>query len=333
MMETTLLKREKYVDVVAGIMIAWMILGHCIHFSHFGLSFYKYLSFFMPWFFYKSGMFFTPRQRTALMKKDANKLLRTLAVYAFFGWVVWCACGLMDGSLSIKRCFILPVNSFLIKGSFMGNNALWFLLSLFIVRQFSNILLGKLTPPILSVICFLFAFTLYALGWYRFSWWFGNIFSGMCFFLMGYWLKGKDNKCLFVLSTVFYGFVVLANSVGWIEDFPRLYMHANKMISGSYLLFYPMSLAGIIMINGIFKYLCKFIKFRILDYIGVNAMNFYVTHWILFVFVIFVVKKFFNIDSPALIFTILLGASILLLPIINEILNTLKAKKAFQNIL
>lgn len=88
MMETTLLKREKYVDVVAGIMIAWMILGHCIHFSHFGLSFYKYLSFFMPWFFYKSGMFFTPRQRTALMKKDANKLLRTLAVYAFFGWVV-----------------------------------------------------------------------------------------------------------------------------------------------------------------------------------------------------------------------------------------------------
>lgn len=105
------------------------------------------------------------------------------------------------------------------------------------------------------------------------------------------------------------------------------------MICGSYLLFYPTALAGIIMTNGIFKYLCKFVEFRILEYIGVNAMNFYVTHWILFVFVIFIAKHFFNIDSPVIIFTILLGASILLLPIISEILNALKAKKIFQNIL
>ena len=88
-----------------------------------------------------------------------------------------------------------------------------------------------------------------------------------------------------------------------------------------------MSLAGIIMINGIFRYLCKFIRFRILEYIGVNALNFYVTHWILFVFVLFVAKNFFNIDSPTILFIILLGTSILLLPIISEILNVLKVKK------
>ena len=158
-MET--IKREKYVDVVAGIMISWMILGHCIHFSHFGLSLYKYGSFFMPWFFYKSGMFFMPRQRTDLMKKDANKLLRTLVVYFFIGWVVWCACGIIDGSLSFKGCIILPIQSFLIKGSFKGNGALWFLLSIFIVRQFSNIILGKLTPP--HYICNMFFVCLYTL--------------------------------------------------------------------------------------------------------------------------------------------------------------------------
>ena len=151
---------------------------------------------------------------------------------------------------------------------------------------------------------------------------------------MGYWLKGKDNTILLVLSIAFYSFIVLANDAGWIRDFPYLNMHANRITNRtSYLLFYPTALAGIIMINGIFRLLCKYVRFRILEYIGVNSMNLYVTHWILFVFVVFAAKQFLNIDSPVMLFFILLGASILLLPIINEILNILKANKSFKNIL
>ena len=334
MTETILLKREKYVDVVAGFFIALMIYQHCIHFSHFHepVSYYL-IGFFMPFFFYKSGMFFTPKQQSTLMKKDANKLLRSFVVYSFIGWVVWCACGLINESLLVKDCIVRPIRSFFHHGSVVGNEALWFLLTLFIVRQCANVMLKKMPPLVLSAICFLPAFTLYVLGWYRYSWWFGNIFSGMCFFGLGYWLKGKNNTILIMLSIVFLSFVVFANSAGWIHGFPRLSMHQNKMLCGNYLLFYPTALAGIIVINGIFRYLCKFIRFRMLEYIGVNAMNFYVTHWILFVFVVFVVKKFFIIDSPVIIYVILLGASILILPIINESLNTLKTKKIFQNIL
>ena len=324
---TNLLKREKYIDVVAGFMIALMIYQHCLYFSHFHEPVSYYLvGFIMPFFFYKSGMFFTPKQQSTLMKKDANKLLRSFVVYSFVGWVVWCACGLIGESLSIKDCIVRPIRLFFRHGDISGNEALWFLLSLFIVRQCANIMLKKTHPFVLSVICFLLAFTLYALGWYRYSWWFGNIFSGMCFFGLGYWLKGKNNTIVIMLSIVFLSFVVFANSVGWIQSFPRLSMHRNRMLCGSYLLFYPVALAGIIVINGIFRYLCKFIKFRILEYIGVNAMNFYVTHWILFVFVVFAAKQIFNIDSPVILYAILLGASILLLPIINEILNTFKTK-------
>ncbi len=52
-------KRIKYVDLSAGIMILWMMLGHCgIPGTHYGHYFHRLLFFFMPWFFYKSGYFF-----------------------------------------------------------------------------------------------------------------------------------------------------------------------------------------------------------------------------------------------------------------------------------
>lgn len=225
MMEAYIIKREKYIDVVAGFMIAVVIFHHCKHFSHFQCPFlYYFIGFTMPWFFYKSGMFFTPKQQSTLMKKDANKLLHSFFFYSFVGWVVWSACGLIDGSLMIKDCIIKPIKLFFHCGCFLGNRALWFLLSLFIVRECANIMLKKMPPTVLSAICFLLAFTLYAFGWYRYSWWFGNIFSGMCFFGFGYWLKGKNNTILIMLSIVFLSFVVFAISIGWIRCFPRLSM-------------------------------------------------------------------------------------------------------------
>ena len=142
-------ERLVYVDVVAGLMIGWMILGHCTFFSHYKLSFFKFLSFYMPWFFYKSGMFFSVKNQTVLLKKDASKLIRNFLVYSLIGWIVWCVCGLTDNSLTLRACIVLPVHQFLHHGSITANGALWFLLSLFAVRQFSNwILKTKITPPL-----------------------------------------------------------------------------------------------------------------------------------------------------------------------------------------
>lgn len=152
----------------------------------------------------------------------------------------------------------------------------------------------------------------------------------MCFFATGYWLKDKEKTLVFLLSLFFYGFVVVVYSVGWIHDFPYLYMHANIIANrSSYLLFFPTALAGIIVTNVIFRLLCEFMRFRVLEYIGKNSMNFYVTHWILFVFVTFVAKYFFSIESPVLLFTILLVVSITILPIIAMIPNLLKGKSRF----
>lgn len=106
-------KRLEYVDVVAGIMIIWMILGHCNYFSSFyQLPYRQFLSFYMPWFFYKSGMFFSTKGYAELLKKDANKYLRVFIVYSFIGWFIWSVCGLIGNTISLRESISSPIHTF-----------------------------------------------------------------------------------------------------------------------------------------------------------------------------------------------------------------------------
>ena len=60
------IRRQSNIDSVAGLLIIHMILGHCIQVTDCrDLTLYKWmqvLSFFMPWFFFKSGMFYKERK-------------------------------------------------------------------------------------------------------------------------------------------------------------------------------------------------------------------------------------------------------------------------------
>lgn len=308
-----------------------MILGHCSFFTGFGyISLHSIFGFFMPWFFYKSGLFFSIGGCKKLLKKDANKLLRSFVIYSLIGWMVWGICGLVDGSLDIKSCIMLPLKSFLRNGCINGNGALWFLISLFIVRQLFNILISnKLSPSYLSLVCFGVAYVLYAIGWYNHSWWIGNIFSGLCFFSLGYWLNNKITPKVFIISALVFGGILVAYFLKWIE-IPFLYMHANKMNSGNYILFYPFALAGIITINRLFEILTfkTKLKYRILGYIGRNSMFFYVAHWILLTIVRFVAKYYFHVESPQPLFFILMVSCIVLLPFVSYVLSIQSKKQS-----
>lgn len=327
--------RLDYIDVVAGVMICWMLLRHCIVFSHYSPPAMpkELLAFFMPWFFYKSGAFFKNMSQKDLLIKDIGKYLRYFCVYSLIGWVVWCLCGLYNNELTIKACIKVPFFHFIKFGYIDGNGALWFLLSLFFVRQCANVLTIKklLSPLVMSIICMALAYTLYQIEWYKQSWWLGNFFSGLCFFLLGYWLKTlEQNNIVFISSLIIYGLVCCACFLGIIE-FPYLYMHANKMTCGNYLLYYPTALAGIIVINNLFRLLCKRVRFRILGFIGRNSMYFYVTHWILFTIVAFISKSLLYLESHRLVFLFLLGSSIVFLPLIGRLIDWLKNKNSVLN--
>ena len=316
------IRRLGHIDAIAGLMILWMVLGHCGHFSHFGLPFFKFLGFYMPWFYYKSGMFYKPKKQTDLLRKDIDKFLHPFIIYSLIGWFVWSVCEMIDGTQTIFSCILNAFNSFVTYGMIIGNGALWFLLSLFIVREFANIIIMRNLPiPILIFVCFLLSFGLYYWGWYNHSWWMGNVFSGLFFFLLGYWLKGKEESTKLIILSAFIILVFIIAHFTKLIDFPYLYMHANKMYSGNYLLFFLMAVAGIIVTNNLFRICYTRFRLKILEYIGRNSMNFYVTHWILFVLVSFIAKNLFHVESDGINFLLLLGASILFLPIISNFIN------------
>jgi fucose 4-O-acetylase-like acetyltransferase len=175
-------KRLRYVDALAGIMITWMVLGHCSYLSHFNVPFYSLLCFYMPWFYYKSGMFYNQEKQTDLIRKDIGKFLKPFIIFSFIGWFVWSVCGMIDGTQTPLNCVLSVFHNFIKRGSISGNGPLWFLLSLFLVREFANVIIHKNLPiPIFIVICFLFGFGLYYWGWYNYSWWMGMFLAG-CFF-------------------------------------------------------------------------------------------------------------------------------------------------------
>ncbi len=70
--------RVAYIDMAAGIMILWMMLGHVsgsrLEFTT--PSFYgmmrRLFFFFMPWFFYKSGMFFFTRPVSVIANRGGK---------------------------------------------------------------------------------------------------------------------------------------------------------------------------------------------------------------------------------------------------------------------
>lgn len=81
-------KRLSYIDNVAGIMILWMILGHCSLFSGFCVPGYSILGFYMPWFFYKSGMFFQTRNQPEPLSPLVLSVICFALAFSlyYFGW-------------------------------------------------------------------------------------------------------------------------------------------------------------------------------------------------------------------------------------------------------
>lgn len=89
-------ERVAHIDMAAGIMILWMMLGH-INAKQIFLStpdIYVFLSnfffFFMPWFFYKSGMFFVPQEGRIMGGGEIAKAIRNM-VYDRLYYIHFCS--------------------------------------------------------------------------------------------------------------------------------------------------------------------------------------------------------------------------------------------------
>ena len=60
--------RQNFLDGLAGLLIIDMILGHIVGFAgSTDSSWLQPLSFFMFWFYFKSGMFYRPKERMQII--------------------------------------------------------------------------------------------------------------------------------------------------------------------------------------------------------------------------------------------------------------------------
>ena len=75
--------RIEYLDGVAGLLICYMMLNHIILRANIGISvdnvWLEPLQFFMFWFFFKSGMFYTPKNYKQLFIRGGAKITGSIS--------------------------------------------------------------------------------------------------------------------------------------------------------------------------------------------------------------------------------------------------------------
>lgn len=277
--------RNLSLDWISGILMIKIILMHMTpsfdiawfqEFNHF-LGYTLFM--FMPWFFFKAGMYNKPTHLHRCFKTSAKRLLLPWLIFGLFGLAVFYLTIVRHPHDSIK--FICDsIRTVVIELAMPGNLALWFLMSLFVCRIFTSAIKISTTKHAhaMAIIGFLLAFLLYKYPpeLYGFTMVFPDIFMALFFYAAGYIFRYKqyDKRIAIVAVVILAGLSVLDHSI--------LDMRTNgvKSLPVTYVLFYPRALCGIIVFNYIIANLLPqaYLSKSILSYIGRNSMGYYVLH-------------------------------------------------------
>ena len=350
-------ERISYIDFGAGIMILWMILGHAFGnawgLQMYGLwdvrdisllpqgppyymkedgtisilsfwAFYPYLHFFMPWFFYKSGQFFSQRSVTEEWKKDWNKLMRQFFIWGLFGYILYIGFSYIESEFTFRQLVYRPLKAFFLEGNIPLNTPLWFLFTLFGVRQIANIILPKQESKFYWLQClavillgYLVSYAAYRYNHRLLPLWVANGSAGLAFFTMGYCLQKYETKWWLIIPCI------IGYTACCIWGFPVVGMRSNTLDAGIYLLNMPACLCGIVLFNVLCRLISKYVPLlsRPFEYIGMYAMIIYVSHGLLYISIGKILGDFELTTLMPYTLWIILGSYIVFLPllcILNE---------------
>lgn len=135
-MKQNTLIRNSFVDIVSGIFVVEIIIYHLLLRANLAEgSFYsdyviRYLSVFMPWFYFKAGMMFNHNYGIEGVKKRSRKLLWPFFTWSLIASIIMLPLALYKGDF-VWWC--KKIGNALLYGQGPHNVPLWFLLSLFLV--------------------------------------------------------------------------------------------------------------------------------------------------------------------------------------------------------
>lgn len=348
--------RLPWLDFASGIMILWMIVYHALQQSWcFGLNGYwdvtdlsllpssikaiinsegkiepispcilfPYLHFFMPWFFYKSGQFFTKRSVKDLWNKDWNKLLKTFILWSFIGYLLYIALNILDDSLTLRRATYSVIRGLFLRGYIQYNVPMWFLLTLMGVRFVANLVLPQkiakyawLRLMIVVLLGYIVSYLAYKYNHRLLPFWLANGAAGFAFFALGYAFRDYEQRWWLVVPCI------VVYIAGCIIGFPMVGMLENAVIAGNYMLWIPVAFCCIVVFNQMCFFLYKWIRVKPIEIVGKCAMPIYVSHVLLIVIIDFIANYFqLAISSNMVLFSILLSY-IIFLPLFCVLMNT-----------
>ena len=314
--------RCDYLDEISGLFIIHMILWHC--FQNAGMmdcSVYRILSrlffFFMPWFFYKSGIFFNPQKTfKEIVSAGFKRLLIPFISFFLMGLLCWMVHLFFTSGLSVTAAVVNPMKELLLYGSCNGNLALWFLLTLFFVRILYWIV-SKV--PCSSVVQIVVLFGLVVLcsnfGPHK-PYYVGNTFLGLFFFSLGRAtfspLQGEGGKRNLLIAVS--GFVWLSVVLfDWTRGDART--NAGRLYEGWLLA----SVAGILAVN--FLGAKKNRKLGILSKIGRSSMVYFVVHWPLIILIKAFLVDLLGWENHLKVLCVMIFFLLISLPLISWFVN------------
>lgn len=317
--------RDCSLDTVGGVMILYMIFMHCCQFAEMmDWEVMKHLQTifvgFMAWFFFKSGMFHHEGQGAqSIMKRMLPKLLRPYVAFSVVGYFVYCVVLWSRGDRDFIHYTLSIAKSIVLTGSYGGALPLWFLVTLFLVKTFSPVIVGKcklggvIACGLIGCCC-----SYVEIGQLKLQpYYFFSFFPAMFFYGLGHFLKVKQyGKLAFVLSVaVFVASFAYPSTV----DF-----RVNHLSVGAYPLFLIYSLAAIVVFNNAAKSLGQ--SLWPLTQIGRQSMFWYCAHWPLLLLINLLFRNMFPSlpGLPLLVGTF--AALLILLVILRPLAYTSRTK-------
>ncbi len=309
--------RVPFVDLLSAFFVTEIILMHILLISEtltgFAEHFFFVFSFFMPWFYFKSGLFYNrAKSLKETIKGGGKSLLLPFLFFAAIGFLCDLPFAWIGSDDPWYKLLASPFYHILRNGAESGNLPLWFLWSLFFVRIAFHLLM-KARIAYLILVFPLIGFLLDRFG-IILPLTLSTVFLGTTFYACGY-LYTKYGPATWP--------VTLLAAIVWTGIFfgemSTVNMWINHVSNGSYLLWVIASIAGLIVVTEAAR---RMPPLPAIQRIGQNSLTYYALHWIILNTVVHLMRLF-GIDTAGWGSAALQAvACIILLPIGDHLLRT-----------
>lgn len=281
-------KRNDTLDVISGILIIWMIAYHSFQWGNLteSISFQVLIRcfyFFMPWFYFKSGIVFSDKYSLKnVVEKGVNEILFPMFIWTLIGYLLTMPAAFVKGE-SVWKVLSDPLLFLFWYGDTIGNSPLWFLLSLFFVRIGLRLIIN-----LSSLYLFSLTFCFACIGWVLYFFKLEILPLGFTTFPLGIFFAS--------LGIIFNRFqvvdtarkieiwVILISVLASFLFASYVDVHRNALWYGSYWFFILSSILAIVASLLLFEGS----KCKVLAVIGKKSMIYLILHWPVF----YVVKQF-----------------------------------------